>query len=597
MSDVDPLISKTIPTSKDTKAYRVLARKYRPTTLSGLIGQDFLVRTLTSAFESDRLAHAFILTGVRGVGKTTTARIVARALNCIGPDGSGVPTTEPCGLCSHCISIAEDRHIDILEMDAASRTGVDDIRELIDGVRYRPTSARYKVYIIDEVHMLSKNAFNALLKTLEEPPDHVKFIFATTEIRKVPITVLSRCQRFDLNRVETKELSKHYNRIILKENATISDVALHLISRASDGSVRDGLSLVDQAISQADGEITATQVREMLGLADRSKTFELLKSVLSGAIADALGHFDRQYQDGADPVALFEDLLEITHFLTRIKILPTATDVLDIPEIERTEGKAMASNLSMASLARTWQILLKGLGEVRMAPSQKQAAEMVLVRLAYTANMPTPEEAINKLSKEKPPVPIGATTPSVPVSNPLGNQAMIANGGGGAQAQVTPKPATQLETVIEPQSKSFPVLATFEDVLVLADEMREGKLRTHLISDVRLVNFEQGRIEFSPGPQAPKDLAQSLSAFLKKYSDQRWMVSVSDEKGGNTILEQRKTALEDLQAEVSKEPLVKAVLKIFPDAILDEIIKEDLLMPEIVIGTDDNNVDDFEGLD
>jgi DNA polymerase-3 subunit gamma/tau len=592
MSDVDPLVSTTTPAGNGTKAYRVLARKYRPATFSGLIGQDVLVRTLTNAFASGRLAHAFILTGVRGVGKTTTARIVARALNCIGPDGNGSPTTEPCGVCLHCTSIAEDRHIDIMEMDAASRTGVDDIRELIDGVRYRPTSARYKVYIIDEVHMLSKNAFNALLKTLEEPPEHVKFVFATTEIRKVPITVLSRCQRFDLNRVEVEELSKHFDSIISKESASISAVALHLISRASDGSVRDGLSLVDQAISQADGEITEDQVREMLGLADRSQTFELLESVLSGAIADALGHFDKQYQDGADPVALFEDLLEITHFLTRIKILPTVTDNPDVPEIERTQGNAMASNLSMASLARAWQILLKGLGEVRMAPSQKQAAEMVLVRLAYTANMPTPEEAIRKLSEGQSSVTTGVPTLSAPASSPPGNQAMVVSGGGGAQAAQHPTP--QSEAVTETQPANSPHLETFGDVLALADEMREGMLRTHLISDVRLVHFEQGQIEFSPGPQAPRDLAQSLSAFLRKHSDQRWMVSVSAEKGSDTISEQRVSALEDLHAEVSKEPLVKAVLEMFPGAILDEVIKEGLLTQETAIVTDDDDLDSFD---
>ena len=593
MSDANPLVSTTIPAGNDSKAYRVLARKYRPTTFSGLIGQDVLVRTLTNAFESGRLAHAFILTGVRGVGKTTTARIVARALNCIGPDGNGDPTTEPCGVCLHCTSIAEDRHIDILEMDAASRTGVDDIRELIDGVRYRPTSARYKVYIIDEVHMLSKNAFNALLKTLEEPPEHVKFVFATTEIRKVPITVLSRCQRFDLNRVEIEELSKHFNSIINKESATISDAALHLISRASDGSVRDGLSLVDQAISQADGEITESQVREMLGLADRSQTFELLQSVLSGDIADALRHFDKQYSDGANPVALFEDLLEITHFLTRIKILPTVNNMPGVPEIERTQGNAMALKLSMASLARTWQILLKGLGEVRTAPSQKQAAEMVLVRLAYTANMPTPEEAIRKLSDGQTPIPAGAPRLSNSTSNPLDSQAMAANGGGGVQAQAAQQLALEPEPEppTEPQAESRPILATFEDVLALADEMREGMLRTHLISDVRLVNFEQGRIEFSPGPQAPQDLAQSLSAFLKKHSNQRWMVSVSAEQGANTISKQRETELDNLRAEVSKEPLVKAVLEMFPGATLDEIIKEGVLTPETVIVTGDDDLD------
>lgn len=596
MNDVDPSVSTTTPEGSATEAYRVLARKYRPTTFSGLIGQDVLVRTLTNAFQSGRLAHAFILTGVRGVGKTTTARIVARALNCIGADGKGEPTTEPCGVCVHCTSIANDRHVDILEMDAASRTGVDDIRELIEGVRYRPTSARYKVYIIDEVHMLSKNAFNALLKTLEEPPEHVKFIFATTEIRKVPITVLSRCQRFDLNRVEIDELSKHYNGIVGKEGASISDTALHLIARASDGSVRDGLSLLDQAISQAEGEITEPQVREMLGLADRSQTFELLEAVLSGAIADALGHFDRQYRDGADPVALFEDLLEITHFLTRIKVVPTVADVPGVPEIERTQGKAMASKLSMASLARTWQILLKGLSEVRMAPSPKQAAEMVLVRLAYTADLPTPEEAIRKLSEGQSPLPAGppAAPASSPAPNPLGAQAMAANGGGSAQAQSAPQPAPEPETASEPQAAARPELASFEEVLALADELREGMLRTHLISDVRLVHFEPGRIEFSPGPHAPRDLAQSLSAFLKKHSDLRWMVSVSAEQGGDTISEQRETTLEDLRAEVAAEPLIKAVLEMFPGAILDEVVKDDVLVPEPVIESDDDNFDELD---
>jgi DNA polymerase III subunit gamma/tau len=596
MNDADPSVLTTTLEGSATEAYRVLARKYRPTTFSGLIGQDVLVRTLTNAFQSGRLAHAFILTGVRGVGKTTTARIVARALNCIGVDGKGEPTTEPCGVCVHCTSIANDRHVDILEMDAASRTGVDDIRELIEGVRYRPTSARYKVYIIDEVHMLSKNAFNALLKTLEEPPEHVKFIFATTEIRKVPITVLSRCQRFDLNRVEIDELSKHYNGIVGKEGASISDTALHLIARASDGSVRDGLSLLDQAISQAESEITEPQVREMLGLADRSQTFELLEAVLSGAIADALVHFDRQYRDGADPVALFEDLLEITHFLTRIKVVPTVADVPGVPEIERTQGKAMASKLKMASLARTWQILLKGLSEVRMAPSPKQAAEMVLVRLAYTAELPTPEEAIRKLSDGQSPVPAEAPAASAssPALNPPEAQAMAANSGGSAQAQLASQPALEPETASEPQAAARPKLTSFEEVLALADELREGVLRTHLISDVRLVHFEPGRIEFSPGPHAPRDLAQSLSAFLKKHSDLRWMVSVSAEQGGDTISEQRETELEDLRAEVSAEPLIKAMLEMFPGAILDEVVKDDILVPEPVIESDDDNLDELE---
>lgn len=595
-----PSVPEMTPESKESDAYRVLARKYRPTTFSGLIGQDVLVRTLTKAFQSGRLAHAFILTGVRGVGKTTTARIVARALNCIGPDGKGEPTTEPCGVCVHCKSIAEDRHVDILEMDAASRTGVDDIRELIEGVRYRPTSARYKVYIIDEVHMLSKNAFNALLKTLEEPPEHVKFIFATTEIRKVPITVLSRCQRFDLNRVEIEELAKHFLNIVGQEKATVSDTALHLIARAADGSVRDGLSLLDQAISQAEGEITEPQVREMLGLADRAQTFELLEAVLSGAIADALGKLDQQYRDGADPVALFEDLLEITHFLTRIKIVPETADGPGVPEIERTRGKDMATKLSMASLARTWQILLKGLGEVRIAPSPKQAAEMILVRLAYTADLPSPDEAIRKLSDGQAiapttaatPAPAGTSAPSAAPSNPPTSSAYAAGGGGAAQPQPAPSPMPADEP--QAQADVRPVLQKFEDILALADEKREGMLRTHLITDVRLVHFEPGRIEFSPGPNAPRDLAQMLTGFLQTHSEERWIVSVSSSEGDATISEQREEAAENLKAEVAAVPLVRAVLEMFPGTSIDDVVRDDDPIETIEVIDDDDAFDDFD---
>ena len=592
MSDTDTSDPKILEESAESDIYRVLARKYRPTTFSGLIGQDVLVRTLTNAFQSGRLAHAFILTGVRGVGKTTTARIVARALNCIGPNGDGDPTTEPCGVCTHCTSIAEDRHVDVLEMDAASRTGVDDIRELIEGVRYRPTSARYKVYIIDEVHMLSKNAFNALLKTLEEPPEHVKFIFATTEIRKVPITVLSRCQRFDLNRVDIDELSGHFTNIVTKEGAAISETALHLIARASDGSVRDGLSLLDQAISQAEGEITEPQVREMLGLADRAQTFELLEAVLSGAISAALTQLDHQYKEGADPVALFEDLLEITHFLTRIKVVPGTEDRPGVPEIERTRGKEMASKLSMASLARSWQILLKGLGEVRVAPSPKQAAEMVLVRLAYTSELPTPDETIRKLSEGQPLPPSGAGTPQASAETTNGGppaSVMTGTNGGSAQPQSVQQADPSSQSA--PQAVAAPVISTFEDILALADEKREGVLRTHLITDMRLVHFEPGRIEFCPGPHAPRDLAQSLSAFLKAHSEMRWMVSVSSEAGDATILEQRATQAENLRVEAASQPLVKAVLEMFPGASLDEVIKDDDLPPKPVV-EDDEDLDE-----
>ena len=375
-------------------AYRVLARQYRPTSFTGLIGQGAMVRTLTNAFRAGRLAHAFILTGVRGVGKTTTARIIARALNCVGPDGSGGPTIEPCGECEHCRAIAEDRHVDVLEMDAASRTKVEEMRELLEGVRYRPTSARTKVYIIDEVHMLSNHAFNALLKTLEEPPEHVTFIFATTEARRVPVTVLSRCQRFDLRRVDIEILTTHFARIAEKEGAAVAPPALHLIARAADGSVRDGLSLLDQAIAHGSGEVDENAVRTMLGLADRTLTFDLMDAVLKGDIVAALSILGVQYAAGADPAIVLEDALDLTHWLTRVKVVPDAADGRGVPEAERVRGRDMAGRLSMAALARAWQMLLKGLGEVRVAPSPLQAAEMILVRLSYASTLPTPAEAL-----------------------------------------------------------------------------------------------------------------------------------------------------------------------------------------------------------
>ncbi len=584
MTDDGSSVSRQVTEDSESAAYQVLARKYRPTTFSGLIGQDVLVRTLSNAFQSGRLAHAFILTGVRGIGKTTTARIIARALNCIGPDGNGQPTTEPCGECEHCTAIARDRHVDVLEMDAASRTGVDDIRELIDGVRYRPTSARYKIYIIDEVHMLSKNAFNALLKTLEEPPEHVKFVFATTEIRKVPITVLSRCQRFDLNRVDVETLSAHFTRIVANEGAKITDTALHLIARAADGSVRDGLSLLDQAISQTDGEIEESTVREMLGLADRSQTFSLLELVLGGDIAAALGAFEQHYRDGADPLAVFEDMLEIIHFLTRIKVIPEVAEGVTIPEIERTKGKEMAARLSMAALARSWQMLLKGLNEVRMAPSPKQAAEMILVRLAYTADLPTPDEAVRMLTSSDGP----AEPASQPPSQPTGG-ASSANGAATATAAAPsydPVPQS-----VAPDSAPRAVLQTFEDVLALADENREAMLRTHLISDVRIVHFEIGRIEFNPGPNAPRDLAGRLAGFLNEHTDTRWMVSVSTEAGEDTLLEKRQTEENDLRAEAVDLPLVKAIMETFPGATLEDVRKAGQAEPPPVPDPEDPEQD------
>ncbi|WP_413206556.1 DNA polymerase III subunit gamma/tau [Rhodospirillum sp. A1_3_36] len=391
--------------SPETGPYRVLARKYRPSSFDALIGQEALVRTFTNAINTGRLAQAWMLTGVRGVGKTTTARLIARALNCVGPDGTGGVTITPCGVCDHCRAIAQDRHVDVMEMDAASRTGVGDIREILEGVRYRPTSARTKVYIIDEVHMLSTAAFNALLKTLEEPPEHVKFIFATTEIRKVPITVLSRCQRFDLRRVGVAELVGHFARIAEKEGASVDQGALSLISRAADGSVRDGLSLLDQAIAHGGGTVTEAQVVDMLGLADRAAVFDLLDNLLVGRTAEALALLSRQYALGADPLVVLQDMLELVHWMTRVKVVPASAEDAAVPEAERTRGKDMADRLSMAALNRAWQMLLKGLGESRDAPVPLQAVEMTLIRVAYAADLPTPEDALRHLTGKGAPAP------------------------------------------------------------------------------------------------------------------------------------------------------------------------------------------------
>ncbi|HEX6103773.1 MAG TPA: DNA polymerase III subunit gamma/tau, partial [Alphaproteobacteria bacterium] len=386
-----------MPAEAETAApYRVLARKYRPARFEELIGQEAMVRTLSNAIRTGRLAHAFMLTGVRGVGKTTTARIIARALNCVGPDGTGGPTVSPCGQCQHCTGIAEDRHVDVIEMDAASRTSVEDIRELIEGVRYRPVMARYKVYIVDEVHMLSRSAFNALLKTLEEPPQHVKFIFATTEIRKVPVTVLSRCQRFDLRRVEAEVLADHFSAIAGKEGIEIEPAAAALIARAADGSVRDGLSLLDQAIALADGRVSEAQVRAMLGLADRTQAFDLFEAAMRGDAPAALASFAALYAAGADPALVLQDLLELTHWVTRVKLAPSAAADPTVPEAERVRGQALAERLSMPVLARAWQMLLKGLTETQTAPHPGQSAEMVLVRLAYAADLPSPADLVRK---------------------------------------------------------------------------------------------------------------------------------------------------------------------------------------------------------
>jgi DNA polymerase-3 subunit gamma/tau len=612
------------PSESVIGAYRVLARKYRPQDFTGLVGQEALVRTLTNAIHRGRLAHAFLLTGVRGVGKTTTARIIARALNCIGADGTlDGPTAEPCGVCENCKAIGEDRHMDVLEMDAASRTGVDDIRELIEGVRYRPTSARYKVYIIDEVHMLSRNAFNALLKTLEEPPEHVKFIFCTTETGKIPVTVLSRCQRFDLRRVEVDTLMAHLGSITQQESVDLSSEALTLLARAADGSVRDGLSLLDQAIAladQDDGAIDDKQVRTMLGLADRSVTFDILDAIMKGDIGQALETVATQYEAGADPVFVIEDLLELTHWLTRLRVVPTAIDAPGLSEAERTRGPDMSKGLSMAVLTRAWQMLLKGLNEVRTAPRPVQALEMVLIRLAYAAELPSPAEALETLKKNSSNAP-SSSGPQASGNPASGNQASGApmtvsqpaapatpatattpmassrpsSSGGAAHAQqlevVAQSTAPETVAATQPVSTGAPetTITSFDTLVALATERREGTLLAHLENSLHLVRFEAGRIEFRPTEGAPSDLASRLIQFLKTETGARWVVTVSQEEGAPTIQQTRNEKKQQKLTDVAMHPLVQAVMTNFPGATIENVQTREITNAED--GAEDNTED------
>jgi DNA polymerase-3 subunit gamma/tau len=557
--------------------YRVLARKYRPTSFTGLVGQDVLVRTLTNAIQSGRLAHAFVLTGVRGVGKTTTARIIARALNCIGPDGKGGLTADPCGVCEHCVAIAEDRHIDVLEMDAASRTGVADIRELIDGVRYAPVSARNKVYIIDEVHMLSTQAFNALLKTLEEPPPHVVFVFATTEVRKIPITVLSRCQRFDLRRLDTETMLAHLGRIAEQEGVAVAPAALSLIARAAEGSVRDGLSLLDQAIAQSGANVTDAAVGEMLGLADRGKVLDLLDVVMAGDAKAALAKFRDLAAVGADPLVVVQDLLELVHWLTRLKIVGAAADELAVAEAMRTQGAGMARGLAMAVLARAWQMLLKGLNEVRQAPAPATAVEMLLVRLAFVADLPSPADLVRQWgesgagasaapSRQAPeraaPAPSGASAPA-----PSGASAPAPSGAS------APVPRFAGDAAIDQRAQRDPApppptlaLKSFEDLVALVETKREVRLAAVLFDKVHLVRFEGGYLELALEAGVPPDFPGTLKGRLEAWTGRRWGVTVSSAEGAPTLRDQRARKSKALKDAVMDHPLVAAALAAFPGA-------------------------------
>jgi DNA polymerase-3 subunit gamma/tau len=572
-------------------AYRVLARKYRPTSFADLIGQDAMVRTISNAFEAARIPQAWILTGVRGVGKTTTARILARALNYELPDGSITqPTVTMPSLGIHCGAIMESRHPDVIEMDAASHNGVEDVRQINDAIRYAPMSARYKVYILDEVHMLSTQAFNALLKTLEEPPPHAKFVFATTETRKVPVTVLSRCQRFDLRRVDADLLVRHLAGIAQKEQITAEPEALALIARAAEGSVRDSLSLLDQAIAHAAGPVRGEDVRQMLGLADRARIIDLFEAVMRGELAPALAELRDQYDTGADPAVVLSDLAAFTHFVTRVKIVPTVADDLSLAEAERKRGREFAEKLSIRVLARTWQMLLKGIAEVEASGRPLAAAEMVLVRLAHAADLPSPDEVIRALDERG----SGAPAPSAPAPSASAPAARVErNGGaaswsganpprleaaqGGARGPLTltrpagqdPNPVAQLSTAV-PEPPPL-VIGRFADLIDLAAQRRDLGVKAALERDVRLVRCEDGRLEIVLQPSATRTLVNDLSRKISQWTGRRWMVVVSAEAGEPTVHAQSEARRVELKTGVRADPLVQAVLARFPGAEIVEV--------------------------
>ncbi|MGY4301193.1 DNA polymerase-3 subunit gamma/tau [Bradyrhizobium sp. i1.4.4] len=592
-----------------TTPYRVLARKYRPSSFDDLIGQEAVVRTVSNAFETGRIPQAWILTGVRGVGKTTTARILARALNYEMPDGSVKgPTIHMPTLGVHCQAIMESRHMDVLEMDAASHTGVDDVRQINDSVRYAPASARYKVYIIDEVHMLSTAAFNAFLKTLEEPPEHAKFVFATTEIRKVPVTVLSRCQRFDLRRVEADVLMKHLANIAAKENVEIEPEALGIIVRAAEGSVRDSLSLLDQAIAHAAGTVKADAVRQMLGLADRTRVIDLFDSLARGDIAAAFKEFRDQYDVGADPIVVLSDLAEFVNFVTRVKIVPATADNVAYGETERVRARDFASKISMRVLSRMWQMLLKGITEVQAATRPAAAAEMVLVRIAYVADLPTPDEALRMLEQNGGGSPVvggesaaRSGTPGAPVASaaPIASAAPMraptsspsAFGGGAARPQMAaPAPDPQGAA---PQLR----ITSFTQLVAVAGQKRDLMTKAALEGDMRLVRFEEGRLEVALEPNASKTMISELARKFELWTGRRWTVIVSNEQGQPTLRSVNHAAKQEHARSAEADPRVQEVLSRFPGAKVVEVRRLAPEAPETNMNADYGSDDPPDGSD
>lgn len=556
--------------------YVVLARKYRPQTFEDLLGQDALVQTLTNAIKNNRLHHAYILTGIRGVGKTTTARLIARALNCTGLDGKGGPTIHPCGVCENCRAIAAGRHIDVMELDAASRTGVDDMRELLDGVRYKPTNARYKIYIIDEVHMLSKGAFNALLKTLEEPPAHVKFIFATTEIRKVPVTILSRCQRFDLQRLSIETLMQLFHKIIAAENLKADEEALEMVARAADGSARDGLSMLDQAIVLGDGKIKTETVIEMIGLADRTQTLALFEHLIAGSIPDVLKNLQLQYKNGANPMAVLQDLIDVTHMLTKAKIVPAALNTEMLSENDRELCTKLAGSLSVAVLSRMWQMMLKGLTELNSAPAPLDALEMILIRIAYSASLPTPAELLEEVKKKSDLNPIA---PKISVSTPqiatVHTMPQPANSFV-AKPMITPALQPEVKSVSAPApTPSAPCpMNNISQLAAYLEEHKKMRLEYSLKNDVSIENFGNWQIELTLSDKAPVDFVSSLRQVLTEATGGEWQIIQHRGTLGETLADKENAAIDADKRSAAEHPLVKAVYAEFKGARIDTITRK-----------------------
>ncbi|MEI3533597.1 MAG: DNA polymerase III subunit gamma/tau [Alphaproteobacteria bacterium] len=549
--------------------YVVLARKYRPQNFEDLLGQDALVQTLTNAIQNNRLHHAYILTGIRGVGKTTTARLIARALNCTGADGKGGPTIHPCGVCDNCKAIAAGRHMDVMELDAASHTGVDDIRELLDSARYAPTNARYKVYIIDEVHMLSKGAFNALLKTLEEPPAHVKFIFATTEIRKVPVTILSRCQRFDLQRLSVETLTQLFTKILANENIPAETEALDIIAKAADGSARDGLSLLDQAIVLSNGNINTDVVKKMLGLADRSQTLTLFENLVNGNMEAVLKDISEQYTNGATPMIVLQDLINITHDLAKVKIIPALLNSTSLSEIEKKTFATLSTSCSLAVLSKIWQMLIKGISEINMAPSAVEALEMILLRVAYSASLPTPYEILNEVKKNSDLVGTGSVY--------SGQSSLLQNSAAAAPVSVPPsgteKKNDLTATVSAGETSGF---NTVEDFLRYLEGTKKALIEYSIKHDVCIREFSDGHIAMNIAPAIHQDFIMNLHKLLSEATGRQWEIEIIKGDLGETIADKEKSAAEATKKNVSEYPLVKKILEEFKGAKIETVIRKNL---------------------